>query len=142
VSGDCAAGEFKRENVMEAVKRLSKYAGKEKGTKGCPSNPCLTVGDAIEIANHIAELDQQLAAMQRIIDGYKADLKAQKPDIVVLALQLAYRKHHLLDDSVGSTELSDALLDAICALIGDTEFQSWLDGLEAAGLDNREIMAE
>ncbi|HQJ66523.1 MAG TPA: hypothetical protein PLH32_18105 [bacterium] len=84
------------------------------------------------IKAHIAELESQLAAMQRIVDGYKDDLKI--PENVLGVLKLAYRKHHLLDDSVGSTELSDFLMDTICELIGDDGFQKWLDELECCNI--------
>jgi len=42
------------------------------------------------------------------------------------ACKLAYRKHHLGDDSIGWDELSDALCNALCNEMGDTEFQKWL----------------
>ena len=41
------------------------------------------------------------------------------------ALKLAYRKHVNEDDSIGWTELGDALHDALCELIGDEEFVRW-----------------
>jgi len=42
------------------------------------------------------------------------------------ACKLAYRKHHLNDDSIGWDELSDCLLDALCNEMGDDGFQEWL----------------
>jgi hypothetical protein len=42
------------------------------------------------------------------------------------ALKMAYRKHHLSDDSIGWTQLSDVLCDALCDLLGDTGFENWL----------------
>jgi len=80
----------------------------------------------------INNLEAQLMAMQQIIDGYKDDLKI--PENVLGVLKLSYRKHHLLDDSVGSTELSDFLMDTICELIGDDGFQKWLDELECCNI--------
>ena len=42
------------------------------------------------------------------------------------ACKLAYRKHHLNDDSIGWNELGDCLLDALCNEMGDEGFQEWL----------------
>ena len=41
------------------------------------------------------------------------------------AVKLAYRKHHLEDDSVGWDELTSALCDALCEAMGDAAFQAW-----------------
>ncbi len=48
------------------------------------------------------------------------------PDLLE-AVKLAYRKHHIGDDSVGWEELSGKLCDALCNTMGDTGFQKWLD---------------
>ena len=42
------------------------------------------------------------------------------------AVKLAYRKHHLGDESIGWDELSGCLLDALCNEMGDNGFQEWL----------------
>lgn len=42
------------------------------------------------------------------------------------AVKMAYRKHHLGDTEIGWDELSDMLLDALCELMGDEEFNRWL----------------
>jgi len=42
------------------------------------------------------------------------------------ACKLAYRKHHLDDDSIGWGELGECLLDALCNEMGDDGFQEWL----------------
>ena len=42
------------------------------------------------------------------------------------ACKLAYRKHHLNDESIGWEELGDCLLDALCNEMGDDGFQEWL----------------
>ena len=42
------------------------------------------------------------------------------------ALKLAYRKHHLGDESIGWDELSECLLDALCNELGDDGYQEWL----------------
>ena len=45
------------------------------------------------------------------------------------ACKLAYRKHHLGDESIGWEELGTILLDAICNEIGDDGYQKWLEDL-------------
>ena len=42
------------------------------------------------------------------------------------ACKLAYRKHHLNDDSIGWEELGHILVDAICDEIGDEGYKEWL----------------
>jgi hypothetical protein len=42
-------------------------------------------------------------------------------------LQSAYRKHCLGDDSIGWDELSEQILDCLCTVMGDEEFNSWLE---------------
>lgn len=57
---------------------------------------------------------------------------ATRPDGVVEALKLAYRKHWLNDDSIGWDELGDKLCDALCNAMGDKEFSLWLQQMKAA----------
>ena len=45
---------------------------------------------------------------------------------LLTACKLAYRKHHLNDDSIGWDELGECLLDALCNEMGDDGFQEWL----------------
>lgn len=45
------------------------------------------------------------------------------------AVQLAYRKWHLDDPNVGSNQLSEALLHAICEAIGDEGYQEWMKSI-------------
>lgn len=45
---------------------------------------------------------------------------------LLTACQMAYRKHHLDDDSIGWDELSDYLGDALCNAMGDQEYINWL----------------
>lgn len=56
-------------------------------------------------------------------------------DGVLEALKLAYRKHHLGDDSIGWSELSDTMLNALCEAMGDREYLAWSAqyGQEGAG---------
>lgn len=43
------------------------------------------------------------------------------------AVKLAYRKHHLGDDSIGWDELSEKLQDVLCEAMGDEAFQAWIE---------------
>jgi len=45
------------------------------------------------------------------------------------AAQMAYRKHHLGDDSIGWDELSEILLSAICDAMTDKGYQDWMKSL-------------
>lgn len=45
------------------------------------------------------------------------------------ALQMAYRKHHCGDDSIGWNELSDVMCDSLCEVMGDEGFQRWVDSI-------------
>lgn len=45
---------------------------------------------------------------------------------LLTACQLAYRKHHLGDESIGWEELGDCLQAALCEAMGDHEFCEWL----------------
>jgi Lar family restriction alleviation protein len=44
-------------------------------------------------------------------------------DLLLNACVMAYRKHHLTDDTIGWEELGDILRDALCDVIGDAKFQ-------------------
>ena len=44
------------------------------------------------------------------------------------ALKMAYRKHHLHDESIGWEELSGIMHDALCETMGDKEYLLWLGG--------------
>jgi hypothetical protein len=45
-------------------------------------------------------------------------------------VQVAYRKHHLSDESIGWDELSDIMLDALCESMGDKGYKKWLQALQ------------
>ena len=49
------------------------------------------------------------------------------------ACKLAYRKHHLNDDSIGWDELSDCLLAALCNEMGDDGYQEWISTIRVEG---------
>lgn len=42
------------------------------------------------------------------------------------AVQKAYRKHCMGDESIGWEELDDILLNALCNAMGDAGYQQWL----------------
>ena len=54
-----------------------------------------------------------------------ADLIANAPDMLD-ALQMAYRKHHLDDPSIGWDELSDRLGDVLSNVMSPETFVQWL----------------
>jgi len=68
------------EDEMESVERLQKYVGKIKGSRSCPSNPCFTVNNTIEIANYVADLKAQLAAANAEIERLQRESVRWKPD--------------------------------------------------------------
>lgn len=47
-------------------------------------------------------------------------------DELLEAVKLAYRKHHLGDDSIGWEELSEKLGDVLCEVMGDAAFVEWM----------------
>jgi hypothetical protein len=58
-----------------------------------------------------------------------ATLIACTPELLE-AVKLAYRKHHLGDDSIGWDELSDKLGDALNNAMGPRGFVDWMDGFK------------
>ena len=52
-------------------------------------------------------------------------------DQLLNAVKLAYRKHHLNDDSIGWEELSVVLLDALCDAMGDEGYEAWMKDMMA-----------
>ena len=46
--------------------------------------------------------------------------------ILLNAVQMAYRKHCLSDDSIGWAELDDILLSALCEAMTDEGYLKWL----------------
>lgn len=43
------------------------------------------------------------------------------------ALRMAYRKHHMGDEEIGWEELSEHLQNTICNIVGDDQFQAFID---------------
>lgn len=46
---------------------------------------------------------------------------------LIQAVKLAYRKHCLGDDSIGWDELDKFLHNTLCEVMGDEEYQKWLE---------------
>lgn len=53
-------------------------------------------------------------------------LREEKGELLE-AVKLAYRKHHLGDDSIGWDELSQSLMNPLCNVLGDEGFRKFLD---------------
>jgi hypothetical protein len=51
-------------------------------------------------------------------------------DQMLEALKLAYRKHSCGEESLGWTEVTDVILNAICEAIGDEGYQAWVETLD------------
>lgn len=45
---------------------------------------------------------------------------------LLVAVQMAYRKHHMNDDSIGWKELSDQLQVVLAEVMGDKGYQAWI----------------
>ena len=46
--------------------------------------------------------------------------------LLLEAVQMTYRKHHLEDDRIGWDELGEQLLNALCEIMGDEDYQIWV----------------
>lgn len=63
-----------------------------------------------------------------------------KENILLEAVKMAYRKHHLGDDSIGWEELSNILCNAICNTIGNESYCQWVDSLEGVSHERENNM--
>lgn len=54
---------------MTIIDRLKKYAGLNRDTDRCPSNPCITVREAIEVADNIEQLNQHIAKLEDMLSN-------------------------------------------------------------------------
>lgn len=54
--------------MSSILARLRKYAGLNKDKDRCPSNPCITVREAIEVADHVALLERQRDELLAVIE--------------------------------------------------------------------------
>ena len=46
---------------------------------------------------------------------------------LLTACKMAYKKHQLDDDSIGWDELGEVLCSVLCEVMGDKEFQEWVE---------------
>jgi hypothetical protein len=46
---------------------------------------------------------------------------------LLVAVQAAYKKHHMNDDNIGWEELSEILHDGLCFAMGDDGYCAWVD---------------
>ena len=53
-------------------------------------------------------------------------VKTYKESVLLDAVQSAYKKHCLKDDSIAWSELDSILLDALCEVMGDEGYQTWV----------------
>jgi hypothetical protein len=60
--------------------------------------------------------------MPKVIDMFNMSNKAR----YLRAIEMAYRKHNLADDSIGWDELGDVLCDELCHAYGGDVFADWL----------------
>lgn len=77
-------------------------------------------------------LRQEHAKIRReIADIFRIVGKESGTTVLLLgAVKMAYRKHHLDDPAIGWDELGDALMAALMETMGDAEFQKWVEGLK------------
>ncbi len=97
---------------MDIFQRLKKYAGLNKDTDRCPSNPCITVREAIEIADEIERLRKQLEANNPLLEeaADKIDeLEVQRDELLTLLERyrnetpVGHQPHmicHVVDDAI------------------------------------------
>lgn len=101
-------------------------------------NKCYEVMQAIEECGCSTEVTHAVTEAGALLDQLDAlldclDTMARSREKLTSAVKLAYRKHHMNDNSVGWDELSTALHDALCALcyaLGDGGFCKWVDTVE------------
>lgn len=65
--------------MSDIIKRLDEYAGLNKDKDRCPSNPCMTVREAIEVANELARLRAENAALKAELLLEKGAIKIPVP---------------------------------------------------------------
>jgi hypothetical protein len=62
---------------------------------------------------------------QDILNQLKKNINQKSDNVLLGAVKAAYLKHHLNSDTIGWDELSDILLNALCAALGDKGYQDW-----------------
>lgn len=70
--------------------------------------------DEVEVKNIIISLQHEIAVDKNHISR------------LLGAVKMAYRKHHLDDQSIGWDELDARLMETLCEVMGDQGYQEWL----------------
>ena len=87
-----------------------------------------------------------LNKLHPVVTPYNADKIIRQRDEIIQdlleACQWAYRKHHLNDNNIGWSELSDRLLDALCNAMGNHGFDNWLHDLTTQNKIEQGVQAE
>jgi hypothetical protein len=94
--------------------------------------------EVIQLCNRaVADIEQHVPIIKQRDEALKKvrELSRDK-DALVEACKLAYRKHHMDDDSIGWRELSTILHDALCNAIGVGEYGRFVDSIFAARHDD------
>jgi hypothetical protein len=65
---------------------------------------------------------------RKVIDDFNCLISLN--DQLLEAVKAAYLKHHLGSDTIGWDELSNILLNALCAALGDKGYQDWADSVK------------
>ena len=79
---------------------------------------------AIDIGNGV--FNKGISPTERVEYIGKAYDLIFKTDLLY-AVKMAYRKHHLNDDSIGWEELGSILMTAMCKVLGDDGYYEWLN---------------
>jgi len=82
-----------------------------------------------------AVLEEVKEREEHFIETMKAAHNLHRKDdknrrLLIDTLKLAYRKHHMADDSIGSGELSNLMFETLCDALGPGGFSDWIESLE------------
>lgn len=121
--------ELKSEHLWSMVEDFTREGRWPENENDAPNDFNTPDFVARAMLDDLRTLRAQLAAAQARIAELEAG-QAQLEGVV----RLAYRKHHLEDDSIGWDELSDALKDALCEVWGDELYLTWLKANSPANM--------
>jgi thiol-disulfide isomerase/thioredoxin len=62
--------------------------------------------------------------------SFTLDKQQDQDHELLTAVQKAYRKHCLNDNSIGWEELDNILLNALCNSMGDKGYQQWMEDIK------------
>lgn len=123
---------WNRDKIKRLVEKIAALTKENKRLQSQnPCKDCLYLGMKKEIDALKAELKQQLNEGIEITHdlSVKNDLLKEQIATLTAACQLAYRKHHLDDQTIGWDELSEELLNTLCNVMGDEGFLKWVNVL-------------